>query len=401
MVETAASELPRAEDDSGEPEELEQRTSYLELFFDLVFVFAITQVTTLISAEPTAGGFARAALVLGIVWWAWSGYAWLTNAIDIESMGVRLAMLVATLGSFFVAIAVPHSFDSQGAWFAVPYVGVRVLHIVLYVWGLRADPEHQAAIRRLAPWFLVAPFVLLAGGLVSSTDLRTTLWAISLAIDVGGALGVGRSGSGFRVSPAHFAERYALFVIIALGESIVAIGIGAAHAHRNATFAVAVAVAFAGAAALWWAYFDFVALAAERSLRFIAPELRGPRARDVFTFFHFPQVLGIIFFAVGAKDTLAAPLEHLSRSGRASLALGFSLPLLATTLGRFRVTHHVAWERVGGMAGAVLAGLFLGGVDAAWALLVFVAVFVATILAETLRLREARRRIRADEPRPV
>ena len=394
-------ELTSAREGSEEPEELEQRTSYLELFFDLVFVFAITQVTTLISAHPTAGGFARAALVLGIVWWAWSGYAWLTNAIDIESFGVRMAMLVATLGSFFVALAVPHAFDTQGVWFAVPYLGVRILHIVLYVWGLRGDPAHQAAVRRLAPWFLVAPFVLLAGGIVSGTGLRTALWGVSLAIDVAGALGVGRSASGFRVSPSHFAERYALFVIIALGESIVAIGIGAAHEHRNATFAVAVAAAFAGAAALWWAYFDFVAIAAERSLRFVAPELRGPRARDVFTFFHFPQVLGIIFFAVGAKDTLAAPLEHLSRPGRAALALGFSLPLLGTTLARFRITHHIAWERVAGMAGAVLAGLFLGGIDAVWVLLVFVAVLVATIAAEMLRLREARRRIRADEPRPV
>jgi len=383
-------------------EELEQRTSYLELFFDLVFVFAITQVTTLIDEHPTAGGFARAALVLGVVWWAWSGYAWLTNAIDIESFGVRVAMLAATLGSFFVALAVPHAFDTQGAWFAVPYLGVRVLHIVLYIWGLRRDPAHQAAVRRLARWFLLAPVVLFAGGLVSGTNLRTGLWALALAIDVAGALGVGRrTASGFRVSPAHFAERYALFVIIALGESIVAIGISAGHEHRDATFAAAVAVAFAGAASLWWAYFDFVALAAERSLRFIAPELRGPRARDVFTFFHFPQVLGIIFFAVGAKDTLADPLEHLSHSGRAALVLGFSLPLLATTLGRYRVVHHIAWERVAGMAGAVLTGFALGSVDAVWLLLVFVAVLVATIVAETLRLGEARRRIRADEPRPV
>src|SRR5262249_28140546 len=162
------------------PTELEQRTSYLELFFDLVFVFAITQVTTLINEHPTAGGFARSALVLGVVWWAWSGYAWLTNAIDIDSFGVRLAMLVATLGSLLVAQAVPHAYDTQGAWLAVPYLGIRVLHSVLYLWGLREDPVHQAAVRRLAPWFLVAPVVLLAGGLVSSTDLRTALWGLSL-----------------------------------------------------------------------------------------------------------------------------------------------------------------------------------------------------------------------------
>jgi low temperature requirement protein LtrA len=377
-------------------EERERRTSYLELFFDLVFVFAITQVTTLITSQPTAAGFARAALVLGLVWWAWSGYAWLTNAIEIENSGVRLAFLAAALGSFFMALAVPHAFDSQGAWFVVPYLAVRVLHLWLYVRGLRHDPAHQAAIKMLAPWFLIAPFVAFVGGVVSSTDLRTALWVVSLAIDVAGALGVGRAG--FRVSPAHFAERYALFVIIALGESIVAIGVGAADDTRDLTFAIAVAIAFAGAAALWWAYFDFIALAAERSLRFAPPAERGRRARDVFTFFHYPQVLGIIFFAVGAKETLAAPLEPLSTSGRAALVLGGSLPLLATVLGRYRVTRHVAWERVAGIAASALVGLVFRDLDAVWLLLAIVAILAATIGAEMIRLREARRQIRSDGP---
>ena len=130
------------------------------------------------------------------------------------------------LGASSLLSPSPHAYDTQGAWFAVPYLAVRLLHIGLYVRGLRHDPAQQAAIKQLAPWFLVAPCVALAGGLVSSTDLRTALWAVSLAIDVAGALGVGRAG--FRVSSSHFAERYALFVIIALGESIVAIGVGAA-----------------------------------------------------------------------------------------------------------------------------------------------------------------------------
>jgi low temperature requirement protein LtrA len=391
-----AAELSSAAESAVEAEEERERTSYLELFFDLVFVFAITQVTTLIVSQPTAAGFARSTLVLALVWWAWSGYAWLTNAIDIESTGARLAFLAATLGSFFVALAVPHAYDSQGAWFAVPYIAVRILHIWLYVRGLRHDPAHQAAIKKLAPWFLVAPCVTLVGGIVSSTDLRTALWAVSMAIDVAGALGVGRAG--FRVSPAHFAERYALFVIIALGESIVAIGVGTADDTRDLTFAVAVAIAFAGAAALWWAYFDFVALAAERALRFAPPEKRGPRARDVFTFFHFPQVLGIIFFAVGAKETLAAPLEPLPASGRAALALGGSLPLLATVLGRYRVVRHIAWERVTGIAAVALAGVVLRHLDAVWLLLVIVVILVTTIVVEIRRLRDARTRIRSDGP---
>jgi low temperature requirement protein LtrA len=382
--------------DTETEEERERRTTYLELFFDLVFVFAITQVTTLIVSQPTAAGFARSALVLALIWWAWSGYAWMTNAIDVESTGVRIAFLLSALGSFFVALAVPHAYDTQGAWFAVPYIAIRLLHIWLYVRGLRHDPAHQAAIKKLAPWFLVAPTVALVGGLVASTDLRTALWTIALTIDVAGALGVGRAG--FKVSPAHFAERYALFVIIALGESIVAIGVGAADDPRGVTFAFTVVIAFAGAAALWWAYFDFVAIAAARALRFAPPEKRGPRARDVFTFFHYPQVLGIIFFAVAAKETLAAPLEPLPASGRAALALGGSLPLLATVLGRYRVVRHIAWERVAGIATIVVVAASFREVDAVWSLLAIVAILVTTVTAEMFRLREARMQIRADGP---
>jgi low temperature requirement protein LtrA len=376
--------------------EVERRTSYLELFFDLVFVFAITQVATLIVSQPTAGGFARSALVLALIWWAWSGFAWMTNAIDIESEGVRLTFLLVTAGSFFMALAVPHAYADEGAWFAVPYVAVRVVNVALYVWGLRADAAHQRAMFKLAPWFLTSPFVALAGGLANDTNVRTTLWVVSLTIDVAGAFAVRRSG--FRVQPSHFAERYALFVIIALGESVVAIGVGAADQPRDGTFAAAVLVAFAGTAALWWAYFDFTAIAVERALRFRSEEERPELARDLFTFFHYFQVLGIIFFAVALKKTLEHPLDPLSGAGRAALALGGSLPLLATVLGRFRVTGHVARERVTGIAAIVVVALALTRVDAMVVLLLVDALLVATIVAETFRLREARRVIRADGP---
>ena len=369
----------------------ERRTSYLELFFDLVFVFAITQVTTLLLEDTSAAGFARAALVLGMVWWAWGGYAWLTNAIDIESLGVRLLFLAATAGSFLMALAVPNAYLDQGAWFVVPYVGVRVLHVALYVWGLRGDPAHQAAIKKLAPWFLVAPMIALAGGLVDD-PVRTWLWALSLVVDVGGALSVGTAG--FRVSATHFAERYGLFVIIALGESIVAIGVGAAGLERDALFAAAVTVAFAGVAALWWAYFDFPAVAAERALRLARPEKRGPLARDVFSIFHYPIVLGIIFYAVAAKKTLAQPEEPLSQAGRAALGLGVAVYLAGFVLARFRAIRRIAWERLAG-AGAVLAvSLALDGVDAIVLSSIVVAILLSATAVESIRLRELRAQVR-------
>ena len=190
---------------SAEPE-AERRTTYLELFFDLVFVFAITQVTTLLLGDMTVAGFARSALVLAMVWWAWSAYAWMTNAIDVGSPVVRAGLLAAAAGSFFMAIALPDAFDGGGIRFAAPYFAVRALNILLYVRGLRHDREHQASVQALAPFFLLAPAIVLAGGFAGDS-WRVSLWGVALAIDLLGALNAGRFV--YRVSPSHFAERYA------------------------------------------------------------------------------------------------------------------------------------------------------------------------------------------------
>ena len=368
-------------------EDEERRTSYLELFFDLVFVFAITQVTSLLIGDTSGAGFARSALVLFLVWWAWGGYAWMTNAVDVENPHVRLGYLAAMGGSFFMALAVPGAFGGDGLWFAVPYLLVRVLHIALYSWGLRADPEHQAAIRKLAPWFLLAPTFVLAGAFVDGSG-RTWLWVAAVVIDVGGAMGVGNAG--FRVSPSHFAERYGLFVIIALGESIVAIGVGAAGSERDLKFALAVAVAFVGVAALWWAYFDISAVAAERALHAAPPERRSAHARDVFSILHFPIILGIIFFAVAAKKTLEHPTGALSEPGRWALGLGLAFYLGGLVLGRYRAIRVVAWERAIGAVAAIVAVQTLDGLDATALLAVVIGILLVVLTLEAARLRDIR-----------
>jgi low temperature requirement protein LtrA len=378
----------------GTEDDEERRTSYLELFFDLVFVFAVTQVTSLVAHDPTARGFAHGALVFGLVWWAWSGYAWMTNAIDVERTETRLLMLAAAGGSFFMAISLPGAFGDDGTRFVLAYLFVRVLHVGLYVGGLRGDAQ-QAAVLRLAPFFLVAPVVAVPGAFVDGRA-RGAIWLLSLAIDVAGTLRAG--GSGFRVSPAHFAERYALFVIIALGESVVAVGVSAESLPRDWTFFATVSIAFALVAALWWSYFDFPALAAARSLRFASPEKRAPLARDLFTFFHFPNVLGIIYIAVAAKKAIAHPSEPLSGGGRTALALGIGLFLLQFVLGRLRVIHRVSWERIAGIAAAAVVVIAGRDLDAVWVLALALAVVAATTVAETIRLGQARRQIRAGGP---
>jgi low temperature requirement protein LtrA len=368
-------------------DEEERKTSYLELFFDLVFVFAFTQVTALILEDTSPEGFARAALVLAMVWWAWSAYAWMTNAIDVDNVVTRLIIFAAMGAGFFMALAVPDAFQDEAAWFAVAYFVVRVLNSALFAWGVRADPGNLRATLRLTPWFFGAAVVALVGGFVDP-DYRAWLWLASLVIDVVGTLTVARLE--WRVSPSHFAERYALIVIIALGESIVAIGIGTSALERDETYALSVVVAFAGVAALWWAYFDFVATAAERSLRRAPAEARGPLARDVFTYFHYPVVLGIILYAVAAKKTLEHPVDPLSDAGRWALGLGVAVFLLAFALMRFRVLRRVAWERLGAAALALVLAVVLDGTDAIVTLGVVIAVLVLSVAVEAARLREIR-----------
>jgi low temperature requirement protein LtrA len=378
----------------GEPnaDEEERKTSYLELFFDLVFVFAFTQVTALILEDASAQGFARAALVLAMVWWAWSAYAWMTNAIDVENFVTRLIMFAAMVAGFFMALAVPHAFTDEAAWFAVAYFVVRVLNSALYSWGVRDDHETLKATLRLAPWFLVAAVVALVGGFVDS-DYRAWVWLASLVIDVVGTLTVARAD--WHVSPTHFAERFALIVIIALGESIVAIGVGTAGLDRDATYAVSVVIAFAGVAALWWAYFDFTAVAAERSLRRATGPARGVLARDVFTYLHYPLVLGIIFYAVAAKKTLEHPLDPLSTPGRWALGLGIAFFLCGFALMRFRVIRRIAWERLAAAVAVLLVAVALDRADAIVTFGVVVLILAFSIALETARLREVRAQLRS------
>ena len=371
---------------AGEETEQEKRAGFLELFFDLVFVFGITQVTALLLDDTSTLGFVRAALVFGLLWWAWSAYTWLTNAIDIERSGVRVLMLGAMAGSFFMALAVPEAYGSDGLWFAVPYVVVRVLQVALYAEGLRRSPEQLRAFLGLAPWFLVAPTLVLVGGAVDD-PARAWLWAASLAIDVTGTLVANRGTTGWRVSPGHFAERYGLFMIIVLGETIVATGLGAREIERDGVFVVSVVVSFAAVAVLWWAYFGFTQRAAELTLARTPAELRGPLARDLYTLGHFPIALGIAFMAVAGEKTLAHPEDALSAGGRGALGVGVAVFLLGFVLVRWRAIRRAAWERLAAAAVVLALVVVLDDVEAVWLLALVVGVLIAMITVERARWR--------------
>jgi low temperature requirement protein LtrA len=316
----------------------EQRVTPLELFFDLVFVYAITQVTELMSLDPTWRGVGRGLLVLAALWWAWTGYAWLTNALEPEEGQVRAGMFAAMAAMLVVALAVPGAFVADAVLFGVAYLLVRLLNLVLDAIAGKRNPDLLRALARFAPTATIGPVLILAAGVV---DVRwqVALWVIALAILYSGAL-IGR-GRGWRISPAHFAERHGLIVLIALGESIVAIGVGAAGVSLTRGVIAAAVLGIVVIAALWWAYFDIIAVLAHRQLSETSGATRARLARDYYSYLHLPMIAGIVLFALGLKKTIEHVGEPLAAVPAVALCGGLSLYFLAHVAMRIRLVHLI------------------------------------------------------------
>src|SRR5918996_1072926 len=274
----------------------EQRVTPLELFFDLVFVFAITQVTLLMSDNPEWWALGQGLLILAALWWSWTGYAWLTNTLEPEEGPVRAGMFAAMAAMLVVALAVPEAFDAHGVLFGVAYLIVRLLQLQLFAIAGKRDPELLAAVLRMAPSATLAPVIIVGAGFFDGR-LQAALWVVALLVDYLGVL-IGR-GQGGRVSPAHFAERHGLIVIIALGESIVAIGVGAAGVSLTPSIVAAAVLGIVIVAALWWAYFDVYAVGAQRQLSKASGANRARLARDYYSYLHLPMIAGIVLFDTG------------------------------------------------------------------------------------------------------
>ncbi len=376
--------------DSGE-----ERVTPLELFFDLIFVFAITQVTGLIVEDPTWAGLTKGLLVLGVLWWAWAAYAWLTNTINPEEGEVRLVMFGAMGAMLIASLAVPDVFGDDALLFACAYAFVRIAHLVLYTVAGRGDPDLLGAVARLAAGTLIGVVLLfVAAGLDGKA--QATVWACALVIDLLGAyIGGGR---GWRLAAGHFAERHALIVIIALGESIVALGLGATT-DLSAGVIVAALLGLTIAGAMWWAYFDVVAIVAERKLRETKGNAQLTMARDSYSYLHLPLVAGIILFAVGVKKTLGDVGEPLKLIPAIALCGGVAMYLVAHVL--FRLRNVRTFNRHRTVVSALLLALIPLAVELpALATLALVAgLCVGLIAYEAIRFAEARERVRhAPEP---
>jgi low temperature requirement protein LtrA len=320
-----------------------EQVTPLELFFDLVFVLAITQCTTLMSHHTTWSGLIQGLLVLGMLWWAWTGYSWLTSVIDPEEGAVRLVMFGAMAALLIVSISVPEAFGSLALTFALVYGIVRVAHIALFMLASPEDDALRHSVLGLAASTAIAVGILAAASLFDGLA-QGALWLAALVLDMGGPYLFGSEG--WRLSPAHFAERHGLIVIIALGESIVAIGVGASGILTLGIGTAAV-LGVALTAAMWWTYFDVVAIVSGRRLIDAEPgRVRNEMARDSYSYMHLMMVAGIVLVALGLKKTIGHFDGHLDPVPAFALLGGVALYLLGHVAFRFRHIRTINRQRL-------------------------------------------------------
>jgi low temperature requirement protein LtrA len=378
----------------------------LELFFDLVFVFALTGVTAFMAEDLTRHGMLRGLLIFGLLWWSWVCYSWVGNVARADEGVSRLVMFAAMAVMLVLALSIPESFDDLPGGLhgpvviAVCYFLFRALHLVLF-WIIAAgDAGLRGQLLRFAPSMLAATMLLL---IAAGTDgpTQTLLWAAALVADYGGNYLGGARGWRIR-SARHFAERHGLILIVALGESIVALGVGMADLPISWPIVAAAVLGLVLSAALWWAYFDVTSLMAERAFA-ATPDADKPRlARDAYSYLHLPMLAGVVLLALGLKKILeyvGDPVHHeladpLKGIGLTALVGGVTLYLLGHVAFKWCVLHVVNVERAV-LAVALLSLLLIGPrLPALATLAVLTAAMVGLVAVETIRLAEVRHRIR-------
>ena len=370
----------------------EERVTPLELFFDLVFVLALTQCTALMAVHATWGGLGRGLLVLGLMWWSWVGYAWLTSVVNPEEGSVRFAIFAAMAAFLVVALCTPEAFGDSRMLFAVAYTGVRFGQIALFLLASRDEPALRSSVKGLAGGTAVGCGLLIVGALFDDVTVQASIWAVALLLDMLEPFLFGSEG--WQLRPGHFAERHGLIIIIALGESIVAIGVGA-HGDVDAGVVAAAVLGIAIAGALWWLYFDIVALVAERRLSKAAVgREQNEIARDSYSYIHFPMVAGIVLLALGMKKTLGHVDEPLETVPEVALLGGAALYLLAHVAFRWRNVHRFSSARL--VCAIVLCALIPLATELdALVTLALLAVLLAVLIAyETVHFAELRDKMR-------
>ena len=362
------------------------RVTNIELFFDLVFVFAVTQLSHLLIGNFTLEGGAQALLLMLAVWWVWIFTSWVTNWLDPDKLAIRMLMLVLMTGGLLLSASLPQAFGSRGLAFALAYVFMQFGRTLFFLWAVRGESlAMRRNFQRIGVWLGISAVLWLVGG-VSEVPVRWVCWTIALAIEwLGPSMGfytpgIGRSTTDdWNVEGGHMAERCSLFIIIALGESVLVTGSTFAGLEWNAANIAAMAMSFIGSLAMWWLYFDTIAERGAQTISHSADP--GRLARLAYTYIHVVLVAGIIVGAVADEFVLAHPVGH-AHAGTALAVLGSAMLYLLGNLlfkwaifGRPRPAHAVglvvlagAWLLAGDLPALVVSALTTGVLcgTAAW-----------------------------------
>lgn len=317
----------------------DQKVTFVELFFDLVFVFCVTQVVSLLHDGVTWRSVGEAVLVFWLVWWGWTQFTWALNAADTTHPRVEVATLVATGAAFFLAVGIPLAFHGRSLWFASTYVAVRVLGLLLYDWVAWADVSQRAAVRRFSLFSIGGMVAVLIGGALGG-NAQYSFWTLAIVLDLIAAR-VGASADGWNLRPEHFSERHGLFVIIALGESLIVAAISLSDGEWPAAQLITAVLCVAIAGAMWWSYFVRNKVELDHAMENAIGKEQSMLARDAYSLIHFPMLLGVIAYAATVDTALSHPTDRLGLAGRALLAASVLLYAGAMALALARARRPV------------------------------------------------------------
>lgn len=385
------------------------RVTRFELFFDLVFVFAFTQVTQFMAQDQTAMGVLQAMIILALLWWCWTGYGWLANQTRVDEGIMRFGVCIAVVAMFVVAFVIPEAFRDRQSGnlysplvFAIAYSIARLMNLALYFLAARGDLRLKRQVGRTAGLVAVGCALVVTGSLLRG-NAQTWLWLAGFLVDfaltffTSSGRRLEHTGGDWRVrSVAHWTERYGLVVILALGESIIAIGVGAAQLPISWSVLAAAVLGVVLAICLWWLYFDVIAIAAEQIFSQTEGRTRARLAIDAYSYLHLALIAGVVISALGIEEVLAHvdSSGHLGLYGACALMGGTSLYLGG---------HAAFWKRVGHiwkpdrlLAAAALLGLIpvAAIVSPLIALVLVVVVLVGTVTFERLRYADQRAAVR-------
>ena len=362
-----------------------QSVTFVELFFDLVFVFAVTQVTAFAAHHLTVVGIVQSLLLFWLIWWAWTQFTWTLNPADTTHSGVRLITLIATGAAFVMATSVPRAFAEDALWFAIPYIVVRVLGLGLQVLLEVGGDGPTASSRGVFTWVSLSlvGLVFVLGGAIADPSIRAPLWGLMILADLVAA-GIAGKAQDWDLNPAHLSERHGLFVIIAIGESLIVAGTAVAGDERTVELVSVAGLVLLVARLLWWTYFGWLKDALEHGMAAARPHQVGPLARDVYSLAHFPLICGIVAFAVAIEEIVIHPGDPAPTEVVAALGLGVALFVGFSAVSFWRLHGRVLVTRLVVLALMVPGLIVVAPLEPVWPLAVVAVALGVLVVAETI-----------------